>query len=95
MSEETVKKGHTVVGRVVSNKADKTITVLVERSVKHPLYGKYVKRSTKLKAHDQDNRCTEGDLVSIKECRPMSRTKNWMLVEVLEKAPAPVAAAAV
>jgi small subunit ribosomal protein S17 len=90
MSEATEntqrKSGHSVVGRVVSNKMDKTITVLVERRVKHPLYGKYVTRSSKLKAHDQDNQCAEGDLVSIQECRPLSRTKNWKLVSVLEKA---------
>jgi small subunit ribosomal protein S17 len=90
MSEATEntqrKSGHSVVGRVVSNKMDKTITVLVERRVKHPLYGKYVTRSSKLKAHDQDNQCKEGDLVSIQECRPLSRTKNWKLIAVLEKA---------
>ena len=88
MSEQ--KKANVVVGRVVSNKMDKTITVLVERSVKHPMYGKYVKRSTKLKAHDATEQCNEGDLVSIQECKPFSRSKNWKLVEVLEKAPAPV-----
>ena len=90
MSEQT-KKVNTVVGRVVSNKMDKTITVLVERSVKHPMYGKYVKRSTRLKAHDPSEQCNEGDLVCIQEVRPMARSKNWKLVEVLEKAPAPVA----
>ncbi len=88
MSEQI--KANVVVGRVVSNKMDKTITVLVERSVKHQLYGKYVKRSTRLKAHDPQEQCNEGDLVSIQECKPMARTKNWKLVEVLEKAPAPV-----
>ena len=88
MSEQ--KKANVVVGRVVSNKMDKTITVLVERSVKHPLYGKYVKRSTRLKAHDATEQCNEGDLVSIQECKPMASSKNWKLVEVLEKAPAPV-----
>jgi small subunit ribosomal protein S17 len=93
MSEENVKKGNVVVGRVVSNKMHKTITVLVERRVKHALYGKYVTRSSKLKAHDQDSQCKEGDLVSIKECRPLSSSKHWTLVAVLEKAPAPVASA--
>lgn len=88
MSEQ--KKANVVVGRVVSNKMDKTITVLVERSVKHPVYGKYVKRSTKLKAHDETEQCNEGDLVSIQECKPLARSKNWKLVQVLEKAPAPV-----
>jgi small subunit ribosomal protein S17 len=89
MSQE--KKPNVVVGRVVSNKMDKTITVLVERSVKHPMYGKYVKRSTRLKAHDPTEQCNEGDLVSIQECKPMASSKSWKLVAVLEKAPTPVA----
>ena len=76
----------TKIGRVVSNKMDKTITVLVERREKHPLYGKYIRRSTKLHAHDANNECGEGDMVSIAECRPMSKTKTWRLVEVIEKA---------
>jgi small subunit ribosomal protein S17 len=65
---------------------DKTITVIVERTVKHPIYGKFIKRSTKLHAHDEANVCNEGDLVSITECRPLSKSKTWMLVDVLEKA---------
>ena len=73
-------------GRVVSNKMDKTITVLIERKVKHPLYGKYIKRSTKLHAHDETNQCGEGDIVTIKACRPISKSKTWMLVEVIERA---------
>jgi small subunit ribosomal protein S17 len=77
-----------VVGKVVSNKMDKSITVLVERKVKHPVYGKYITRSTKLHAHDEKNICQEGDVVSIQECRPLSKLKNWVLVEVLEKAEA-------
>lgn len=85
MTEQT-KTPRTVVGRVVSNKMDKTITVLVERRVKHPVYGKYVRRSTKLHAHDETNQCHEGDLVSIAEGRPLSKTKVWTLVEVLERA---------
>lgn len=76
----------TITGRVVSNKMDKTVTVLVERVVKHPVYGKYVKRSTKLMAHDENNVCQEGDVVSITSCRPMSRHKTFKLVEVLESA---------
>jgi small subunit ribosomal protein S17 len=72
-------------GRVISNKADKTITVLLERQVKHPLYGKYIKRSTKVSVHDENNDCGEGDLVSITECRPISRTKSWRVVEVLAR----------
>lgn len=79
----TDKKQHTVEGRVVSNKMDKTVTVLVERHVKHALYGKYIRRSTKLHAHDAENACQEGDLVRIVECAPMSKTKNWRVVEVL------------
>ncbi|MEO6698355.1 MAG: 30S ribosomal protein S17 [Paraperlucidibaca sp.] len=77
-----------VVGKVTSNKMDKSITVLVERKVKHPVYGKYITRSTKLHAHDEKNICQEGDVVSIQECRPLSKLKNWVLVEVLEKAEA-------
>jgi len=76
----------TVSGKVVSDKMDKTITVLVERRVKHPIYGKYVKRSTKVHAHDESNQCRQGDVVTISETRPMSKTKSWALVEVVEKA---------
>ena len=76
----------TVEGRVVSNKMDKTVTVLVERQVKHPLYGKYIKRSTKLHAHDADNACNEGDVVRVTEIAPMSKTKNWRVVEVITRA---------
>jgi small subunit ribosomal protein S17 len=85
MSEET-KSAPTVSGRVVSNKMDKTITVVVERQVRHPLYGKIIRRRTKLHAHDENNDCAEGDLVLIQECRPLSKTKAWRLVKVLEKA---------
>jgi small subunit ribosomal protein S17 len=73
-------------GKVVSNKMDKTIAVSVERLVKHPMYGKYIRRTTKLLAHDENNECKEGDTVSIKPCRPMSRRKSWMLVTVVERA---------
>ena len=83
---DITKKLHTVEGRVVSNKMDKTITVLVERQVKHALYGKYMRRSTKLHAHDADNACNEGDVVRIAECAPMSKTKNWRVVEILTRA---------
>ncbi len=72
-------------GRVVSDKMDKSITVLIERLVRHPLYGKQLRRSTKIKAHDEDNVCQQGDLVRIKETRPISKTKSWTLVEVVEK----------
>ncbi len=76
---------HTVEGRVVSNKMMKTVTVLVERQVKHGLYGKYIKRSTKLHAHDEEGKCKEGDVVRVAECRPLSKTKNWRVVEILTR----------
>ena len=76
----------TVTGRVVSDKMDKTVTVMVERKVKHPVYGKYVKRSTKLHAHDEQNECRLGDLVTIKEASPFSKSKTWALVKIEERA---------
>ena len=75
-----------VSGRVVSNKMHKTITVQVDRRVRHPVYGKYVSRRSKLHAHDENNDCKEGDLVLIEQCRPLSKTKTWRLVKVLERA---------
>lgn len=80
------KTARSVSGRVLSNKADKTISVLIERRVKHPLYKKYISRSTKVLAHDEANTCQEGDLVLVEECRPISRNKSWRLVKVLERA---------
>ena len=85
---ENNKKLHTVEGRVVSNKMDKTVTVLVERQVKHALYGKYIRRSSKLHAHDADNACNEGDVVRVREIAPMSKTKNWSVVEIVSRATA-------
>ncbi|WP_207061675.1 30S ribosomal protein S17 [Motiliproteus sp. SC1-56] len=79
-------KIRTATGRVVSDKMDKTITVLVERKEKHPIYGKYVKRSTKLHAHDEKNECGMGDLVTIQETRPYSKSKSWALVKIEERA---------
>ena len=76
----------TNVGRVVSNKMDKTIVVAIEDSVKHPLYKKIIKRTVKLKAHDEKNECTIGDRVRVMETRPLSKEKRWRLVEVIEKA---------
>ncbi|ASI97538.1 30S ribosomal protein S17 [Vibrio rotiferianus] len=73
-------------GRVVSDKMDKSIVVAIERMVKHPIYGKFVKRTTKVHAHDANNECGLGDTVEIAECRPLSKTKSWTLVKVLEKA---------
>ncbi len=86
MTNQSEKKLRTVEGRVVSNKMDKTVTVLVERQVKHALYGKYIRRSTKLHAHDADNACNEGDQVRVAECAPMSKTKNWRVVEIVARA---------
>ncbi|APZ44076.1 30S ribosomal protein S17 [Acidihalobacter ferrooxydans] len=85
MSEAT-KVERSVVGRVVSDKMDKTITVLIERLVKHPVYGKYIRRSTKLHVHDEQNTCHIGDTVRISETRPLSKTKSWTLVEIVERA---------
>jgi|TARA_B100000767_G_scaffold272922_1_gene301707 small subunit ribosomal protein S17 len=76
----------TITGRVVSDKMNKTITVLVERRVKHELYGKYITRSSKLHVHDENNECNEGDVVAIIESRPLSKTKTWMLQSIVEKA---------
>ncbi len=78
----------TLTGKVVSNRMDKTITVAVERLVKHPTYGKYVRRTTKLMAHDENNECNEGDTVDIAQCRPLSRRKAWTLVRIVGRAPA-------
>ena len=79
-------KGRTASGRVVSNRMDKSIVVLVERRVKHPVYGKIVKRSTRIAAHDADNECLPGDEVTIREVRPISRTKSWALVSIDKRA---------
>jgi small subunit ribosomal protein S17 len=80
------EKTRTLTGRVVSDKMNKTVTVLLERKVKHPLYGKYIKRSTKVRAHDEGNECKAGDLVKIVECRPLSKSKSWRVVEVVGQA---------
>ncbi len=83
-STQVIKRTKT--GRVISNKMDKSVTVLLERQIKHALYGKYIKRSTKVLAHDEDNSCGEGDKVMIAECRPLSRSKSWRVIEILERA---------
>jgi len=80
---EANEAGQTVTCRVISNKMDKSATVLVERKVKHPVYGKYIRRSSKLHIHDEENLCQEGDMVTIQQCRPLSKTKSWRLVEVV------------
>ncbi|MEK7223398.1 30S ribosomal protein S17 [Sulfuricaulis sp.] len=85
MGEKT-KTARSLSGRVISNKMNKTITVQVDRRIRHPLYGKIVTRHTKLHAHDESNECKEGDLVQIEECRPLSKSKAWRLVKVLERA---------
>ena len=80
------KRTRMATGRVVSNKMDKTITVLIERRVKHPVYGKYITRSSKIHAHDESNQCGIGDTVTVAESRPISKSKTWKLVEVVESA---------
>ena len=84
MTEQKLKR--TLTGKVVSNKMDKSVIVLIERRVKHPVYGKYITRSSKLHAHDENNVCKEGDVVTIAECRPISKTTSWSLVEVVQVA---------
>jgi small subunit ribosomal protein S17 len=83
MTEESSRTQRSVVGRVISDKMDKTRTVLVERRVRHPLYGKFVRRSTKLHVHDEDNKSRTGDRVRVRECRPVSRQKRFALIEVV------------
>jgi len=87
MSTETKERiEHTAQGKVVSNKMDKTVTVRLERYLKHPLYGKYIRRSGKVHAHDESNECNEGDTVRIVPDRPLSKTKSWKVVEIVERA---------
>ena len=78
--------GHRTVGRVVSNKMQKSVTVSVERLVKHPAYGKFIRRTTKVMAHDEEGSCREGDTVAIVECRPLSKRKAWRVVEIVKRA---------
>ena len=86
MTEQTKALGRTLTGRVVSDKMDKTVTVLIERRVTHPLVGKVITRSRKYHAHDEQNECKEGDLVQIIETRPLSKTKAWRVAKLVEKA---------
>ena len=86
MTEQAVKTPRSMTGRVVSDKMDKTVTVLIERRVTHPLYGKIMTRTKKFHAHDETNEIKEGDLVTIEECRPLSKTKTWKVTQVVEKA---------
>ncbi|MEJ2442971.1 MAG: 30S ribosomal protein S17 [Exilibacterium sp.] len=86
MAQAEEKLVRSLTGKVVSDKMDKTITVLIERRVKHPIYGKYVSKSSKVKAHDENNECNMGDVVTISESRPLSKTKSWALVKIEERA---------
>jgi small subunit ribosomal protein S17 len=90
MSEETKsteeKRKRTLIGRVVSDKMDKTVSVAIERLIKHPAYGKYIRRTSKVMAHDENNECKAGDRVAISECRPVSKNKAWTVVNVVERA---------
>jgi len=85
MSEQG-QTNRTLQGRVISDKMDKSIVVQVERRVKHPIYGKYIRRSTKVHAHDENNECQMGDTVVVEQCRPLSKTKKWRLVRIVERA---------
>ncbi len=85
MSEEK-KVQRTIVGRVVSDKMDKTVSVAIERLIKHPVYGKYIRRTSKVLAHDAANECKPGDRVAISECRPISKNKSWSVVNIVERA---------
>jgi small subunit ribosomal protein S17 len=89
VSAETSNEGTSrrTIGRVVSNKMQKSVTVSVERLIRHPVYGKFIRRTTKIMAHDEDGTCREGDTVAISECRPISKRKTWRVVEIIERAP--------
>ena len=86
MSEQQTAGNRTLQGRVVSDKMDKSVTVAIERRVKHPIYGKFVRKSTKVHAHDENNECQVGDIVVVEQCRPLSKTKSWRLVKLVERA---------
>ena len=83
---EQAKQQRRIVGRVVSDKMDKTVSVAIERLIKHPVYGKYIRRTSKVLAHDAGNECRPGDRVAISECRPISKNKSWTVVDVVERA---------
>lgn len=86
MSEEKKKRRRAITGRVISDKMDKTVSVAIERLIKHPVYGKYIRRTTKILAHDASNECKLGDRVTISECRPISKNKSWAVIDVVERA---------
>ena len=85
-SDSAEKTQRTIQGVVTSNAGDKSATISVERRIKHPLYGKYIKRSSKIRIHDENNECNKGDTILVEQCRPMSKTKSWRLVKVVSKA---------
>jgi small subunit ribosomal protein S17 len=89
MSEQAAEKKvqRKIVGRVVSDKMDKTVSVAIERQIKHPVVGKYIRRTSKLMAHDENNECKTGDRVAISECRPIAKNKSWRVVDIVERAP--------
>jgi small subunit ribosomal protein S17 len=86
-NETAVASKRTLQGVVTSSAGDKSATIMIERKIKHPIYGKFIKRSTKIHLHDEANECNKGDTILIEECRPMSKTKSWKLVKIVEKAP--------
>jgi small subunit ribosomal protein S17 len=86
-NETAATTKRTLQGVVTSSAGDKSATIMIERKIKHPIYGKFIKRSTKIRLHDETNECNEGDTILIEECRPMSKTKSWKLVKIVEKAP--------
>lgn len=85
-AQDNTRERRTVTGRVISSKMDKTVSIAVERLVKHPVYGKYIRRTSKFLAHDEGNDCREGDIVAVAECRPFSKRKAWRVVNVIERA---------
>ncbi len=86
-AETAATTKRTLQGVVTSSAGDKSATIMIERRIKHPIYGKFIKRSTKIRLHDEANECNKGDTILIEECRPMSKTKSWKLVKIVEKAP--------
>jgi small subunit ribosomal protein S17 len=85
-TEAAAATKRTLQGVVTSSAGDKSATIMIERKIKHPIYGKFIKRSTKIRLHDETNECNKGDTILIEECRPMSKTKSWKLVKIVEKA---------
>jgi len=86
MNDQQTADNRTLQGRVVSDKMDKSVTVMIERRVKHPIYGKFVRKSTKVHAHDENNECQIGDVVVVEQCRPLSKTKKWRFIKLIERA---------